>query len=201
VRAAIHVVVAAGLAVSLRAQPSGLPTAAAVRTFTRAAQGEGKGDSSAIVLALDNRVRARWGDFESFPVSLVRRQDLTVFLTTPYMSYRRALIEHLRMREALTAIPWIGTAVVSVNPERIEAPDITRVTVTRDGRDVPPARTLLRPMQFSNGSGESATLHAGEVHFPLTAFAPGTAVSVTVHPATGEPFIANLEDGQLRLLK
>jgi hypothetical protein len=176
-------------------------TAATIRALTKEAQAEGKGDSNAIVLALDKRVRARWGDFESFPVSIVRRQDITVYLATPFMSYRRALIEHLRMRESLTSVPWTDAAVVSVNPERIEAPDITRIVVARDGKEVPPAATLLRPMQFTNGSGDTASLHAGDVQFPMTAFAPGATVTVMAVPSSGDPFVLTLDESQLRELK
>jgi hypothetical protein len=169
--------------------------------MTRDAQAEGKGDSSAIVLALDRRVRARWGDFETFPVSIVRRQDLTIYLAAPYMSYRRAVIEHLRMREALTAVPWTDAAVISVSPDRIDAPDVTAVAVTRDGREIKPLRSQLRPMQFSNGSGSSASLHAGEVHFPMAAFSPGGVVVVSVISAASEPFVVTLQDDQLQQLK
>lgn len=200
-RAAVHALLALGLAAAVQAQKANLPTASAVRAMTRDAQAEGKGDSSAIVLALDKRVRARWGDFETFPVSIVRRQDLTIYLATPYMSYRRAVIEHLRMREALTAVPWTDAAVISVNPERIDAPDVTAVAVTRDGREIKPTRSQLRPMQFSNGGGNSASLHAGDIHFPMAAFSPGAVVVVSVSSASGEPFVVTLQDDQLKQLK
>jgi hypothetical protein len=201
VRGVVHVVLAVGLGAAVQAQKAELPTVSAVRAMTRDAQAEGKGDSSAIVLALDKRVRARWGDFETFPVSIVRRQDLTIYLATPYMAYRRAVIEHLRMREALSAVPWTDAAVINVSPERIDAPDIIAVTVTRDGREIKPLRSQLRPMQFSNGSGSSASLHAGEVHFPMPAFSPGGAVVVRVLSAAGEPFVVTLQDDQLQQLK
>ena len=169
--------------------------------MTKEAEAEGKGDNSAIVMALDKRVRARWGDFESFPLSIVRRQDLTISLAMPYMTYRRAVIAHLRMREALTDIPWIDAAVISVSPDRLEAPDISRLVVERDGKEVAPLRSLLRPMQFSNGSGDSASLHAGDVHYPLSAFAPGAGVRISAIPAAGEPFVFTLDDTDLRQLK
>jgi hypothetical protein len=169
--------------------------------MTREAQAEGKGDSSAVVLALDKRVRARWGDFESFPISVVRRQDLTIYLATPYMAYRRGVIEHLRMREPLTQVPWTDWAVVSVSPDRIEAPDIRRVTLAREGKEIAPLKSLLRPMQFSNGSGGTASLHAGEIHYPMSALAPGASVTITASPASGDPFVLVLEDSRLRLLK
>lgn len=186
---------------AVQAQSANGPTASGVRTLTRDAQSEGKRDNNAIVLALDKRVRARWGDFESFPVSIVRRQDITIYLATPYMTYRRALIEHLRRQERLTEIPWVEWAVVSINPERIDAPDITRVIVRRDGTEVVPIKSLLRPMQFTNGSGDSASLHAGDVHYAMSAFAPGATVTISAAPASGEPFVLTLDDVQLRPLK
>jgi hypothetical protein len=56
-------------------------------------------------------------------------------------------------------------------------------------------------MQFTNGSGDSASLHAGEVHYPVSAFAPGATVTVTAFPASGEPFVVTFDDAQLRQLK
>lgn len=185
----------------LLAQPGERPTAAAVRAMAKAAQAEGRGDNSAIVLALDKRVRDRWGDFESFPISLVRRQDLTISLSTPYMTYRRGVIEHLRMREALSAVPWIDTAVIGVGPNRLDAPDIVRIVVERGGQTIAPEKNLLRPMQFTSGTGETAALHAGDVHYPMSAFVPGADVRIIATPASGEPFVFTLADADLRLLK
>jgi hypothetical protein len=194
-------VLAAGLAAPIQAQEADVPSGAAVRTMVREAEAEGKGDQSAIILALDKRVRARWGDFETFPLSIVRRPDLTVSLTTPYMAYRRALIAHLRMREPLASVPWTDAAVIRVNPERLDAPDITAVTVTRAGGDIKPSQSQLRVMQFSDGNGNSAALHAGELQFPAAAFAPGAPVEIRVLSASGEPFALTLQDDQLRQLK
>jgi hypothetical protein len=42
------------------------------------------------------------------------------------------------------------------------------VTVTRGGSDI---RSQLRVMQFSDGNGNSASLHGGELQFPVAAFA------------------------------
>ena len=201
VRAGVHMVLVVGLGTAIQAQTADRPSGSAVRAMARDAQAEGKGDNSAIVLALDKRVRARWGDFETFPLSIVRRPDLTISLATPYMAYRRALIAHLRMREALAAIPWTDAAVIRVNPERLDAPDVTAVTVTRGGREVKPLETQLRIMQFTDGNGNSASIHAGELQFPVAAFSPGAPVEIRVLSAAGEPFAVILQDEQLRQLK
>ena len=176
-------------------------TAARVRTLTREAQAEARGDKNEIVLALDKRFRARWGDFESFPVSIVRRQDLSITLSTPYMTYRRALADHLRMGDSLAGIPWIEAGVVAVSPGRIGAPDITRVVVERGGKPVPPLESLLKAMSFTNGSGETAVIHAGDVRFPMSAFAPGAAVTLTAVPHDGASFVFTLDATLLQTLK
>jgi len=174
---------------------------AAVRAMTKDAEAEARGDKSEVVLGLDRRARARWGDFESFPVTIVRREDLSIILSTPLMTYRRTLAEYLRMGDALERIPWIPTAVVTISPSRLESPDIVRVVVERGGKPVPPAENLLKPMAFTNGSGDSARIHAGEVRFPMSAFAPGAPVKITAVPASGESFVYELDDSQLGTLR
>jgi hypothetical protein len=176
-------------------------TADRVRTLAREAEAEARGDKTEIVLALDSRFRARFGDFESFPITIVRREDLSIVLSTPFMTYRRTLAEYLRMGDPLAKIPWIGSAVVNVGPMQLGAPDITRVVVERNGKPVAPSDNLLKPMTFTNGSGDSAVIHAGDVRFPMSAFAPGATVIVSAIPATGEPFAVTLEDSQLQTLK
>src|SRR5262245_14757563 len=174
---------------------------AALRAMTQEAESAARGDKNEVVLGLDSRVRARWGDFESFPITIVRREDLSIVLSTPFMTYRRALAEFLRMNESLDKIPWIPTAVIAISPSRLEAPDILRVVVERDGKEIAPAENLLKPMAFTNGSGDSATIHAGEVRFPMTAFAPGATVKIAAVPAKGDAFTYDLDDAQLATLK
>jgi hypothetical protein len=176
-------------------------TASSVRSMTKQAEAEARGDKNEIVLALDRRVRERWGDFESFPITIVRREDLSIVLSTPFMSYRRALAEYLRMGDALDRIPWIPSAVVSISPSRLDSPDIIRVVLERNGKAVPPSEMLLKPMTFTNGSGDSATIHAGEVRFPMSAFAPGATVTIAAVPARGESFTYELDESQLSILK
>src|SRR5580765_5212076 len=125
-------------------------TAARVRALAKEAEAEGKGDRTEIVLALDRKFRQRWGDFESFPVSLVKREDLSILLTTPFMTYRRAVAENLRMEHPLASIPWVESAVITVGPIQIGSPDITEVVVSRDGKPVPPLDNRLKAMSFQN---------------------------------------------------
>lgn len=175
-----------------------------VRTFTREARSEARGDSDMLVMGLDRRVRERWGNFESFPLRVVARDDVTITLTTPFMAYRKALIEHLLIRQPIDALKWTPSAFVSVSPERIDAPDITAIVLTRDGAAIPPLTgrpNPLRPMTFTNGSGGRAVLHGGDVHFPISALAPGARVTISAVPAQGDALVLVLEEQQLRELR
>lgn len=176
-------------------------TAARVRSLAREAESRAKGDPNELVLALDKRFREIWGDFESFPVSILRREDITITLTTPYMGYRRALVEHLRMRRPIAEVPWVDAALVSVGLDRVDAPDILQVIVERDGTPIPPTRNGLKPMSFQNGNGQTAVLHAGDISFPMSAFAPGATVVVAAVAAGGNRFAMTFDASQLQELK
>ncbi len=199
-RAALAVVLAAGAA-PVRGQTGEPPSEARVRALARQAQRESRGDATALVLGLDRRIRDTWGEFESFPISVVRREDLLVTVSTPYMAFRRAVVDVLRTKRPIDQVPWVDTAVVSVNPARLGGPDIERVVLSREGRDVPAVKSALRPMTFSNGAGDQGVLHAGDVHFPPTAFAPGGPVTLTLHPREGDPFVYAFSEAELATLK
>src|SRR5262249_36517983 len=153
------------------------------------AQAESKGDNTEVVLALDRKFRQRWGDFESFPISIVKRDDLTIVLSFPFMTYRRTLAEYLRMERPIAGVPWVAAAVITVGPIQRGPPDPPKIVVGRGSKPVAPGETRLKPMSFANGNGEPARIHAGEVRFPVSAFAGGAPVSITAISATGEPFV------------
>ena len=184
-----------------RAQPAGPMTESQIRTLARAVQSARHTDKTDFVLDLDARVRARWGDFETFPISIVREERLSVVLTTPFLRFRQSLAESLKIDRPFAEIPWTEGVVVSVEPLRVDAPDITAVMIDRGGQKMPPIESRLRPMTFANGNGEQATIHAGDVRFPLSAVAPGARVAISVVPAAGAAMVVALDEAQLQLLK
>ena len=172
-----------------------------IRTFTREAEAEAMGDNNALVRGVDKRVRALVGDFESFPIYFESRDDISIMLLTPYMSYRMALIERLRRMEPSNDIPWEGSAVIRVGPKQIDSPDIIRIVVQRDGKQIPPLKTLLTPREFKTRIGAATTIHAGDVLFPMTAFSPGATVTITAIPNSGINLVQTLQTAQLERLK
>jgi hypothetical protein len=172
-----------------------------VRELTRQAARDAKGDPTEIVIALDRRIRERWGDFESFPLTIVRDEDLLVSVTAPYMSFRNSLVDMLRSRRPIDQAVWTNMVVVAITPRRLGAPNIESVVVSRDGRTVVPVRNALRLMHFSSGTGDEGVLHAGEVGFSSPAFLPGSKVVLTLTPRGGNPIVYAFSDDELRTLK
>ena len=153
------------------------------------------------MLELDQRVRERWGDFESFPLTIVRDEDLLVTLAAPYMMFRNSLVDMLRSRRPPDQAVWTNMVVVAIAPRRLTAIDIESVALSRDGRTVAPLRQALRPMRFSSGTAEERLIHAGEVGFVPTAFSPGGEVALTLTPRTGNPIIYAFSADELGTLR
>ena len=172
-----------------------------VRELTRQAARDARGDPAEIVIRLDQRVRERWGDFESFPLTIVRDDDLLVTVTSPYMSFRNSLIDMLRSGRSIDRAVWTNIVVVAITPKRLGAANIESVVVSRDSLTVVPIRNALRSMRFSNGTGDEAVLHAGEVGFSPEALLPGAKVVLTLAPRGGDPIVHAFSDDELRTLK
>jgi hypothetical protein len=176
-------------------------TESRVRALARQASRDARGDPSELVLVLDRRVREQWGDFESFPLSVVRNDDLLVTVTAPYMAFRRSLVDVLRSRRPFKAATWTGSVVVAIAPRRLGAPDVASAVISRDGRAVSPIRSALRPMTFSNGTGDEGVIHAGEVHFAPSAFSPGGTVVLTLAPRSVASIVYTFGDAELSTLR
>ena len=171
------------------------------RRLARDAERASKGDPTELILALDESVRARYGDFEAFPLSIVRGQDMLVTVTAPYMAYRRSLVDLLRTRRPIADARWLAAVLVVVEPMRLDAPDIDDVTVTRNGTAVPNVGNMLKAMTFSNGAGEQRAVHAGSVAFPVAAFEPGADVTLRLSGRAMEAITHSFSDTELATLR
>lgn len=169
--------------------------------MARQASREAHGDATTLVMALDRRVREAWGDFETFPLSIVRDEQLLVTLTPPYLGYRRSLIDMLRTKRPIDQAVWTGTVELAISARRLDAPDIQSIELTRNGQPVAPLKSTLRPMTFSDGSGASRAIHSGEVLFEPAAFAPGGTVTLTFDCAGRPPIVHTFEAAQLSTLR
>jgi hypothetical protein len=195
-------VLVSALGVRAAAQPSPQSlTESQARQMARQASNEARGDPTELVLALDRRVRSSTGDFDSFPLSIIRTEDLLVTVTGPYLAFRQSVIDVLRTRRSVDRATWSGTVAVAIGPRRLTAPDIGAVELTRNGQTITPARSGLRPMTFSDGAGGERVFHAGEVHFAPSAFASAADVRLTLRVTGGEPTVYTFADAELRAIR
>jgi hypothetical protein len=72
-----------------------------------------------------------------------------------------------------------------VSPSRIDAPDIVKIVVERDGKVVAPRLSELKPTVLTTRMGAKALLHAGTIIYPCSAFDPDAAVRVIAIPEAG----------------
>jgi hypothetical protein len=172
-----------------------------VRELARQAARDRRGASTDLVLELDRRVRSRWGDFESFPLSIVEGEDLLVTLVAPYLSYRNSLVDMLRSGRPIDQAVWTSMVVVEIAPRRLSAADIESVVLSRDGQTIASLKNAVRPMSFSNGTGEERMIHAGEVGFAPSAFSPGAHVVLTLTPHDGPAIVYVFNDDELTTLR
>jgi hypothetical protein len=142
-------------------------------------------------------LRSKCGDLEG-PVTLSPGTSYYAGLFSPYLIFRSAFAARLRKFESIEDIPFVeDEATISIEPATMTAPDIVKVVVQRDGTVVEPLRSSLAPQEFKNRLGGSVMLHSGSVTFPLSTFAPGATVIITLVPNKGETASNKLDTKRL----
>lgn len=128
-------------------------------------------------------------------------EELSVIAFWPYDTFRTSLLEAIRKKEPIsTGIVPLGVRIV-VSPSRIDAPDIEKIVVERDGKTISPIATTLRSTELATRLGAKRMIHAGEVTYACSAFAPGAFVTVTAIPTAGENLVKIVADETLTKLK
>jgi len=127
--------------------------------------------------------------------------ELSVIALFPYDTFRTSLLEALRKKEPIeSGIVPLGVRIV-VSPSRIDAPDIEKVVVERDGRVIAPLSSSLIPKELATRLGAKRMIHSGEVLFSCSAFAPGASVTVTAIPTFGDNLVKVITSETLATLK
>jgi hypothetical protein len=158
----------------------------------------------ALAWALDQAVGVdpKSGTFQrAAAISLSSAGGLMVVAFFPYDTFRTSVLEAIRKKEPIgEGIVPLGVRVV-VSPLNINAPDIIKITVERDGSSIAPTASSLKPTELTTALGAKKTVNAGEVTFPCSAFAPGASVTVTAIPAIGSNLVKVLSSETLNTLK
>jgi hypothetical protein len=91
--------------------------------------------------------------------------------------------------------------VVQVEPQQIDAADIIKLVVQRDGVAVAPLSGKLEPRSLKTRMGAERVIHAGTLFFPCSAFAAGATVTITAIPESGANIVTRVTSEDLSFMR
>ena len=158
-------------------------------------------DPDAVIRGLDEFMGLDTALMTLNPVNTVHySEEIFIALFSPYTSYRTAVAEALRKREDVATVQVQRDIRIVVSPSRIDAPDIVRVIVERDGKPVPATMNTLKPTTMTTRMGAKGVLHSGTINFNCQAFTPGAIVSVIAIPESGANLERTFSSRELKLI-
>jgi hypothetical protein len=126
---------------------------------------------------------------------------LAIPITGPVGRFRAIAATAIRKLDSLDNVPWVDGVAVQVVILQITAPDIVKIVVTRDGRNIEPLQNNLIASEQTSRTGAKTILHQGPVFFPTSAFDPGATVVVTAVPESGRNLVRRFTDKELRKIQ
>jgi hypothetical protein len=134
-------------------------------------------------------------------VPLVTAKELSVVLYTPMTLLRVSIAERLRKMEPFDGIEMPAAIGILIEPKQIDAPDIAKVVVFRNGATIQPLSVAQFSSQpFRTPMGATTLKHAGIVQFPESAFAATVPVGVVLIPEVGDNIEIGISTLQLAML-
>jgi hypothetical protein len=133
-------------------------------------------------------------------VSLVSTEQLSAIALGPVARMHLEAREAVRKFEVFSPAPWANAMDIEISPLQIDSPDIEKIILQRNGVAVAQLQSTLAPRELTTRMGAKATLHAGRVRYPVTAFDPGAGVTVTIIfiPASGTNIVKTFGSIALR---
>ena len=178
-------------------------TAAQVAELTKVARASTK-DDKAFLKSLDAAVKGTDRRLETGLVSVsvnVGADQIGIALLSPYARYRLMIESALRKMDPIERITLEPEFSIVVSPTRIDSLDIEKIVVQRDGVTIEPTSNQLKVEELTSRIGAKVALHAGEVRYPCTAFAPVGTVTITAIPRVGKNITKTLKPDDLAALK
>lgn len=187
-RIALLLVMVASMDVYVDAQGCGL-SEDQIRVMTKTARA-GNGTKTADFLkALDLSVRGTLRKPTTPHIVVSFTDALMIWIESPYSSYRSSVEEQLRKMEPIEDVSWRESFRLVVYPRQIDAPDITKIVVQRDGVTVEPIDGSLESKPLETRMGAKRDIHVGALDYSCSAFAPGGTVTVTAIPESGSNIV------------
>jgi hypothetical protein len=127
---------------------------------------------------------------------------VTLWAEGPIYSFERAMSEAIRLREPITGITPRLLAQIHVEPTAVNAPDILKVILEVEGREIAPLpESDFHVEELTSAMGVKASRHRGVLVFPSDVFAEWRTVKVTFIPATGSNLKFTLDRYDLHFLQ
>jgi hypothetical protein len=164
------------------------------------ASSRAKNDVDAFNSAFFGAVEKIAPDFRG-PKVISQSEALSILVAGPLGYIFAEARERVRKFESLTPPPrWSDGIHIIVQPKQIDAPNIEKFVVQRNGNAVASLRTSLVVSEMASRMGAKRMIHGGEVTYPLSAFEPGAGVNVKVIaiPASGSNLIRTFSSLELR---
>lgn len=185
------------------AEPLVRVTESQARAMVTDASVRAKNDVDAFSASFFSAVAKIAPDFRG-PQMIVRSEALNIVISGPLGQLFAEARERVRKFEPLIPPPtWSPAIHILIDPQQIDAPDIEKVIVQRNGTAVAASRTALVVREMVTRIGAKRMIHSGEVTYPLSAFEPGAGVTVTIIaiPASGSNITRTLGSLELRAIQ
>jgi len=151
-------------------------------------------DSDRVMQAVDSAIGPGAADTWTF---VPGHDGLLFTIAFPARLYRFSLSEALRKREPLTSASAPSDVQVDVRPTQIDAPNIEKVILERNGAVVPALSNTLAPHVMITRLGAKEVINGGRLTYPCSAFFPGARVTVTGIPTVGGNIVQGFSDDEL----
>jgi hypothetical protein len=156
-------------------------------------------DTNAVVAAFNRDMVAAFGRPPT--LSIVESKELDIALTLPLAVLWTQVSEQLRKLEKIAASPTAAAIGITVEPKRVDAPNIVKVAVLVGGEPVESIASTFGPTALKNAMGASVTKGAGTILFPESAFDPKNDVRVVIIPETGQNIEMPISKARLAALR
>lgn len=118
-------------------------------------------------------------------VEILEAPALRISAHGPMAAVQMRVRESARRQEPLGTLSLLPIVGVVVSPLQIDAPDIDKVVLRRDGTIIAPVSDGLKPQEMTTRMGARAVVHSGVITYPVAAFGPGATVVITAIPVSG----------------
>lgn len=156
-------------------------------------------DSDRFLAQFQREIQKLAPGYNGQPLWVSTGESMWIAVMGPVLSYGRDVAERVRKMELVDSVEWKDQVLLVVSPQRINAPDIIKVVVARDGQQITPTDSHeFIVHELTTAIGAKVSLHGGQISYEISAFDPGATIIVTAIPESGANIARAFGDRDLR---